>query len=97
MSNLIKTDIAILGGGASGIAAAIAAKRTNANIEVVIAERLDKTGRKLLATGNGRCNLTNKSISATNYRGSVANIMEIITETGDTTEFFRSLRVKKQG
>ena len=93
MSNLIKTDIAILGGGASGIAAAIAAKRTNANIEVVIAERLDKTGRKLLATGNGRCNLTNKSLSAANYRGSVANIMEIITETGDTTEFFRSLGV----
>lgn len=93
MSDIIKTDIAVLGGGASGIAAAIAAKRAAPQTGVIIAERLEKTGRKLLATGSGRCNLTNRTLSADKYRGTVANIMEIIGGTGDTVEFFRSLGV----
>ncbi|MBP3857432.1 MAG: aminoacetone oxidase family FAD-binding enzyme [Ruminiclostridium sp.] len=52
-------DIAIIGGGASGLAAAISAKRTNRKASVAVIERLAKTGKKLLATGNGRCNLSN--------------------------------------
>ena len=48
--------IAIVGGGASGLVAAIEAKRTDSNAEVVILERLDRVGKKILATGNGRCN-----------------------------------------
>ena len=50
-------DIAIIGGGAAGLMAAISAKSANSAKTVVILERLDKTGKKLLATGNGRCNL----------------------------------------
>lgn len=93
MSRIIITDIAVLGGGASGLAAAIAAKRTNDKLSVTVAERLEKTGRKILATGNGRCNLTNLKLSAENYRGSVTNFMEIINGTGNSQDFFRTLGV----
>lgn len=61
--------LAIIGGGASGFAAAIEAKRTNADIEVVILERLERAGKKILATGNGRCNYTNINASVKNYHG----------------------------
>ena len=45
----MKTDIVIIGGGASGFAAAIAAKETAPDTDVVIAERLPRTGKKLIA------------------------------------------------
>ena len=47
----------VLGGGASGMTAAIAAAEQGA--KVVLLERQARLGRKLAATGNGRCNLTN--------------------------------------
>ena len=57
--------IAIIGGGASGLTCAISiarkAKEFKLNIEVSVFEAKDKTGKKLLATGNGRCNLMNRN------------------------------------
>ena len=50
--------IGIIGAGASGMAAALAAAE-NENVEVILMERQARVGRKLAATGNGRCNLTN--------------------------------------
>ena len=52
--------IGIIGGGASGMMAAIAAAE-NKNADVHIFERQARVGKKLSATGNGRCNLTNRS------------------------------------
>ena len=52
-------DIAVIGAGASGLAAAIEAKRTNAELSVAVFEHLPRVGKKILATGNGRCNLGN--------------------------------------
>lgn len=60
--------IGIIGGGASGMAAAIAAAE-NPNIEVVLLERQARVGRKLQATGNGRCNLTNLHAGSRGYHG----------------------------
>ena len=54
-------DICIVGGGAAGMAAAIAAKEKNPTLKVCILEKKDQLGKKLLATGNGRCNITNAS------------------------------------
>ncbi len=51
--------IIIIGGGASGLAAALAAAKECGGRCVTVLERLDRVGKKLLATGNGRCNLTN--------------------------------------
>ena len=50
----------IIGAGASGLAAAITLKQKLPGERVIILERLSSAGRKILATGNGRCNLTNK-------------------------------------
>ena len=62
-----KTDILIIGGGASGLAAAIQAKRTNRQKSVTVIEHLPKVGKKILATGNGRCNLGNLTAAEHNY------------------------------
>lgn len=62
-------DILIIGGGASGMMAAIAAKRRCPSLSVAILERQSRVGKKILTTGNGRCNLTNASISIDRYHG----------------------------
>lgn len=61
--------IVIIGGGASGMAAAISALREAPHTEVVILEQKERLGKKIPATGNGRCNLTNKHMDRTCYRG----------------------------
>lgn len=60
--------IAIIGGGASGMAAALAAAEDPENV-VVLLERQVRLGRKLQATGNGRCNLTNLHAAHRGYHG----------------------------
>ena len=57
--------IAIIGGGASGLAAAIEAARAGA--EAIIFESADRVGKKIMATGNGRCNLSNSDIMSSDY------------------------------
>ncbi len=61
---------AIVGAGASGLAAAITAARCGAR--VVLLEAAEKPGRRLLATGNGRCNLTNLHIHPQAYHGDIS-------------------------
>ena len=63
----MKRKIAVVGGGASGLMAAISAARSGA--QVTIYERMDRVGKKILATGNGRCNLTNRYAQIQNYHG----------------------------
>lgn len=87
MNSILRADIAVIGGGASGLAAAIGALQANKFAKVVIAERLDKTGRKILATGSGRCNLSNKNLSESAYHGSL-DVMKIIEKTPNAEEFF---------
>lgn len=62
---MAKPKIIIIGGGASGLMAAIVAKRQGA--KVTLLERKSKIGRKILATGNGRCNISNANVSVSNY------------------------------
>ena len=58
-------DIAVIGAGASGLAAGIAAGRAGAR--VLLLERMPRAGKKILATGNGRCNLGNRHAPEHNY------------------------------
>lgn len=60
-------DVLIIGGGASGLIAACALALRGRR--VVLVEKQNRVGRKLLATGNGRCNLTNLNASAKDYHG----------------------------
>ena len=85
--------IAIIGGGASGMAAALAAAE-NPGCRVVLLERQARLGRKLQATGNGRCNLTNLELSEKNYHGARPNFARpALTAFGpeETLAFFRGL------
>jgi predicted flavoprotein YhiN len=58
---MIYHDLIIVGGGASGLMAAIVAK--DFGIDVAIVEGTDRIGKKILVTGNGRCNITNSKIA----------------------------------
>ena len=63
----MRTEILIIGGGAAGLAAACALSNRR---RVVLLEKQSRVGRKLLATGNGRCNMTRLGASARDYHGS---------------------------
>jgi len=85
--------IGIIGGGASGMAAALAAAE-NENVRVLLLERQARVGRKLQATGNGRCNLTNLHASLGCYHGEDASFAGYaIGRFGPeaTLDWFRSL------
>lgn len=61
-------DLIIVGGCASGLVAAINAKRLHPRASVAVVEKLPRVGKKLLATGNGRCNLTNLNALEHEYK-----------------------------
>ena len=74
-----KMHLAIVGGGASGLIAAItASKICKQTKKTTIFEGALRVGRKLLATGNGRCNLTNIHASAKHYHGDTRFIEAIL-------------------
>lgn len=85
-------DIAVIGGGASGLAAAISAAHKNPELNIVILERLSRVGKKILATGNGRCNFTNGNICANNYHGTCSVLYDSISDF-DCRIFFEELGV----
>ena len=87
-------DILIVGGGASGMVAAITAARLGSGVLVV--ERMRRVGKKLLATGNGRCNLTNTQLDVAHYHGTrPAFALGALSQFGldRTLSFFRELGV----
>ena len=79
--------IAIIGGGASGIIAAITAKRLNKNIEIDIFDANKSIGKKILASGNGRCNISNTSISSKNYLGESPTFVDFALKEFDFKAF----------
>ncbi len=84
-------DIIIIGGGASGLAAAIEAKRSNKTKRIAVLEQLQRVGKKILATGNGRCNLGN--LNAQNHPYKNREFAEKILSSYNTeslVEFFKS-------
>ena len=90
----MKTEIAVIGGGASGLMAAITARKSGK--EVIILERKDRILKKVLITGNGRCNITNVNANISNYFGknisSVENILNSFNPQ-DTMDFFNGLGI----
>ena len=85
--------IGIVGGGASGMAAALAAAENNA-VQVVLLERQARVGRKLQATGNGRCNLTNLHAAEGGYHGEEPSFADYAIGRfgpGETLNWFRDL------
>lgn len=86
--------IAVIGGGAAGLVAAIAAARNGA--EVSVYEKMNKVGKKILATGNGRCNYTNMYMSMDRYHSKNINMAESAMNYFDrdkTISFFENLGI----
>jgi len=90
----LTTEIAVIGGGASGLIAAITARK--AGKKVTILERKERILKKVLVTGNGRCNLTNARASISNYFGKnillIENILNNFTPQ-NVMDFFYELGV----
>ena len=85
--------VGIIGAGASGMAAALWASR-ELNVQVVLMERQARVGRKLQATGNGRCNLSNEKFHISHYHGEDPTFTEqVFSQFGveDTLNWFSSL------
>lgn len=88
-------QIAVVGGGAAGMAAAIQAARAGA--QVTIYERNDRVGKKILSTGNGKCNFSNEQMSADCYYGSGTVLINRLYEKFGTAEvktFFMGLGMR---
>ena len=87
--------IAVIGGGAAGLSFSIMAKRLLPDCEITIFEKADRVGKKLSTTGNGRCNITNESLTCERYHGDSDFAIKAINKFGvnESKEFFKSLGV----
>lgn len=86
--------VIIVGGGASGLVAAISAAREGANVTII--EHKDRVGKKILSTGNGRCNLTNEYMTPDCFRGDDTSVATAVLEQfgyQETMHFFEELGV----
>lgn len=87
-------NIIVIGGGASGIVASIIAGRRKA--KVTLLERNDRIGKKILVTGNGRCNYTNFDMRLDYFHGSNRNFIDDVLklfDRDDTLDFFEELGI----
>lgn len=87
-------DLIVVGGGASGMMAAITA--AEAGKKVIIIEKMNRLGKKILATGNGRCNFTNSYLDDTCYRSSQNHFPYLALEQfgyEEATSFFEQLGI----
>ena len=90
----MKSDIIVIGGGAAGLVAAICAARCGATVTVL--ERMPRVGKKLLATGNGRCNYTNHRLNKYCYHTQNPDVVErVLKKFGhkETEDFFLNLGI----
>ena len=93
----MRYDIAVVGGGAAGMCAAIHAAKQDRKLKIAVIEALDRVGKKLITTGNGRCNITNRDQRICRYHGEDLSFAEKVFEKAgleQTVEFFRSVGVE---
>jgi predicted Rossmann fold flavoprotein len=94
---LERFDIAVVGGGAAGLAAAVSGARRGASVAVL--ERLPRVGKKLLATGGGRGNLLNDSLTAADFASSDPGLVASVLDRFGRAEiraFFEGLGLRLQ-
>ena len=84
-------NVCVIGGGAAGMLAALTAAENGHH--VLLLERQSRVGRKLLATGNGRCNLSNHHVSPAHYHGGAGFCDFALSQfdVGETLQYFASL------
>lgn len=96
-NDIIKSlDIAVIGGGAAGFASSICAAREDGSLKIAILEKGARVARKILATGNGRCNISNSNISLDRYHGQNVSFAEKALESFNfekTMDFFKEIGI----
>lgn len=73
-------DLAVIGGGASGLMAAVTAAQCAPNLRIAVFESAPRVGKKLLATGNGKCNITNLNADPSHYHGDASAIAPLLAQ-----------------
>ena len=86
-----KKDVVIIGGGASGVALAINLKKENPHLKVTILEQNDKILKKVLKTGNGKCNISNYNINNEYYND--FSFFEKWVSLFDIEKYFKDLGI----
>lgn len=74
----IKVYTAIVGGGAAGLMCGCIAGRNNPDKRIIVIERDNRVGKKILVSGNSRCNLTNMTATKDNYNGSFEGLSNLL-------------------
>ncbi len=93
----MKYDVAIIGGGAAGLFSAVYLKQNRPDIQIVVFEALDRACKKLITTGNGRCNITNRFATLKNYHGASADFIGSVFErffVDDSVEMFKKIGIE---
>ena len=90
-----RVKVAIIGGGASGLACAVTCGERFGKNSIVIIERQARVGKKILATGNGRCNITNRNASLEHYHGDETIIKSVLERfsPNDCERFFSKMGI----
>jgi hypothetical protein len=96
MTRPSQSEVLVVGGGAAGLAAAIFSARRIPGVGVVVLDGAAKLGAKILVSGGGRCNVTNRHVAETDFQGGsrpvIRRVLRALTEV-QTVQFFREIGV----
>ena len=86
-------DVIVIGAGASGMMAAITAARRGKSVAIL--ERMNKPGKKILATGNGKCNFTNNNMDTSCFHGNIQLIQSVLSRFSkeEALSFFHEIGI----
>ena len=90
-------DVVMIGGGAAGLALSVMLKQRAPQLKTAVMEQLDRVGKKLSVTGNGRCNISNRDLSASHFHTRSPETAERVLSSFDsakTRAFFSSIGVE---
>lgn len=90
----MKSDVIIIGGGASGIICALRLRQLSNNLKITILEKQNRIGKKILVTGNGRCNISNNAVNSHHYnqKDFMEHVLAHFTFS-DSENFFKDLGI----
>src|SRR4029453_5465858 len=94
--NVTTADVAVVGGGAAGLATAIFTARRSPDLNILVLDGAKKIGAKILVSGGGRCNGNNQVVVPEHYFGGSRNFIRRVLEAfpvSETIAFFREIGV----
>ncbi len=87
----LNADICVIGAGASGMTAALSAYWKDPSLRIALVEEKERIGQKILVTGNGRCNLSNRFLTIENYNDGARRYEQMFRDASSDEAFFARL------